>query len=164
MAPPLAFFNLGFPEILIILGVGLLIFGEKLPQVVRSVGKSWGQLKSELDQAKRSVERELEEAAREADVTAVVKQPPPPNEPVAAPPCAPRSPPAGPLLPFDAAEAKAPPPAETAAIESGPEAESDVPPEDIAARPCAPETTEKSKLNAENEPEQTKSAEGRQES
>jgi len=45
-------FNLGIPEVLVILGVALLIFGpKKLPELGRSLGKGLRNFKDSLTQA-----------------------------------------------------------------------------------------------------------------
>lgn len=43
--------NIGFPELMIILCIGLLLFGNKLPQVGRSLGKSLVEFKKGLSDA-----------------------------------------------------------------------------------------------------------------
>jgi sec-independent protein translocase protein TatA len=60
----MAFFqNLGIPEILIISAVGLLLFGSRLPQVGRSLGRSIVQFKKGL----RDVQDEVDEAVDEPE-------------------------------------------------------------------------------------------------
>lgn len=55
--------GLGTTEIVIILVVGLLLFGSRLPQVGRSLGKSLTEFKRGL----RGIEDEIDSAEREAD-------------------------------------------------------------------------------------------------
>ncbi len=57
------FGNLGAPELLIILFVALLLFGGRLPDVARSLGRSFTQFKRGL----KDVEDEVESAGRELD-------------------------------------------------------------------------------------------------
>lgn len=68
--PPtlLAFFNLGGPEILLLIILGILLFGRKLPEVARSLGKATVEFKrgmggleeeiSETPQPRRAIEPE----------------------------------------------------------------------------------------------------------
>jgi sec-independent protein translocase protein TatA len=56
----LAIFNVGNTELLIILVIALLIFGSRLPSVMRSVGKSVTEFKRGLHE----VEDEVHEAGR----------------------------------------------------------------------------------------------------
>lgn len=50
--------NLGMPELLIILALGVLLFGSRLPQVGRSLGRTFIEFKKGL----RGFEDELEDA------------------------------------------------------------------------------------------------------
>ena len=56
--PALAFIqNLGFPELLVILVIVLLLFGAgRLPEIARSIGRSAGELKKGLKEAQRELE------------------------------------------------------------------------------------------------------------
>ena len=63
MNTPLAFFNLGGQEMVIIFLIVLLLFGaKKLPQLARGIGKSMGEFKK----AREDFEREI--TAAEHDV------------------------------------------------------------------------------------------------
>jgi sec-independent protein translocase protein TatA len=72
-------------EIAIVLVIGLLLFGSRLPQVGRSLGKSLAEFKRglrgfehEIDSAERAAEKELdEEERRKASGQAAL----PPSEP-----------------------------------------------------------------------------------
>jgi sec-independent protein translocase protein TatA len=51
--------NIGFPEMAVILGLGLLLFGRNLPSVGRSLGKSIVEFKKGL----KGIEEEVEDAS-----------------------------------------------------------------------------------------------------
>jgi sec-independent protein translocase protein TatA len=55
--------NLGVPELLIILTIGVLLFGKRLPEVGRSLGKGIVEFKKGL----KGVEDDVEEASRRPD-------------------------------------------------------------------------------------------------
>ena len=59
--PILAFmpFNIGFPELMVILVLGVLLFGKRLPEVGRSLGKGIVEFKKGI----RGVEDEIDEAS-----------------------------------------------------------------------------------------------------
>lgn len=63
-------FNIGPLELFIILLVALLIFGSKLPQVARQVGKSITEFKRNVQQAGDEVRRELERSVEEPPAAA----------------------------------------------------------------------------------------------
>tara|TARA_B100000315_G_scaffold219753_1_gene221884 strand:+ start:351 stop:539 length:189 start_codon:yes stop_codon:yes gene_type:complete len=51
--------NVGFPELLIVLFIVLLLFGAgKLPEVARSIGKSFKELKKGVKEIEKSVSDE----------------------------------------------------------------------------------------------------------
>lgn len=50
--------NIGFPELMLILGLGVLLFGRNLPSVGRSLGKSIVEFKKGL----RGIEEEIDDA------------------------------------------------------------------------------------------------------
>jgi sec-independent protein translocase protein TatA len=58
--PLLGFFlqNIGFPELALILGLGVLFFGRNLPSVGRSLGKSIVEFKKGL----KGIEEEIDDA------------------------------------------------------------------------------------------------------
>ena len=58
--------GLGTPEILLILGILLLLFGStRLPQLARGMGKSISEFKKGISEAGKEDERELAEKRRE---------------------------------------------------------------------------------------------------
>lgn len=57
--------NLGFFEMAVILGIGLLLFGRNLPQVGRSLGKTFVEFKKGL----RGIEDEMDEAVNRPSST-----------------------------------------------------------------------------------------------
>jgi sec-independent protein translocase protein TatA len=46
---PFAFFNLGSAEIVVLLVIGLLLFGNRLPELARNLGKTVQQFRKEAD-------------------------------------------------------------------------------------------------------------------
>lgn len=65
----LGFLNLGWPEILIILVVALLIFGPKrLPEIGSSIGKTLRKLRSSQEEAQEKIREELEIDEIEKDI------------------------------------------------------------------------------------------------
>ncbi len=64
MQPTFLFFSLGTTEMLVLGILGLLLFGRRLPEVGRSLGKSFVEFKSGLNDMKaelRDVDRLVEE-------------------------------------------------------------------------------------------------------
>lgn len=55
------FGNIGFPELLIILAIALLIFGpKKLPEVGRSIGRALREFRKTSDEIKGKIEEEIQ--------------------------------------------------------------------------------------------------------
>lgn len=55
------FGNIGFPELLIILAIALLIFGpKKLPEVGRSIGRALREFRKTSDEIKEKIEEEIQ--------------------------------------------------------------------------------------------------------
>lgn len=78
--------ELGSGEILLILIVALLIYGGRLPEVARAIGKSVGELKRGLTETKDVVTRELDPKL-DAPVDLGIDEPP--REVMRAPPAPP---------------------------------------------------------------------------
>jgi len=96
--PPLAIFDIGGPEVLLIMLVALLLFGsQRLPDLARSLGKSIREFKK----ATAGLEEEFRRAME-------APPPPPPRPPAAA--TVPTSPAAPASAPAGAAPASTPPP------------------------------------------------------
>jgi sec-independent protein translocase protein TatA len=53
-------FGLGAPEVLLLLFIGLLLFGKRLPDLARSVGRTFVEVRKGV----QSVDDELQSAAR----------------------------------------------------------------------------------------------------
>ena len=70
---PLAFFNLGAPEVIVILIVALLLFGHRLPQVARAAGRSVVEFKRGLrdveDEVEKNEKSEKSEKAEKSEKT-----------------------------------------------------------------------------------------------
>lgn len=57
------FGNIGFPELLVIMIIALLIFGpKKLPEVGRSLGKALREFRKTSDEIKEKIEEEIQAA------------------------------------------------------------------------------------------------------
>jgi sec-independent protein translocase protein TatA len=64
--------NIGFPELMVIFVVALLVFGPKrLPELGRSLGRGIAEFRKASTDLKTSIEREIESA--EADVSIAPK-------------------------------------------------------------------------------------------
>lgn len=67
---PLGFLqNIGWPELLIILAIVLLIFGNRLPGIGRSLGRSLMEFKSGLKEGKEDVEKKNDKSEQTAQKT-----------------------------------------------------------------------------------------------
>jgi len=55
------FGNIGFPELLLLLVIALLVFGpKKLPEVGRSIGKALREFRRTSDEIKEKIEEEIQ--------------------------------------------------------------------------------------------------------
>jgi TatA/E family protein of Tat protein translocase len=63
------FGSIGFPEIILILVVALLIFGpKKLPEFAKTVGKALREFRRTVNEAKSTIEEEIEKADETGDL------------------------------------------------------------------------------------------------
>lgn len=61
-------FNIGFPELLLILVVALLVIGpSKLPELARTMGKAFGQFRRMADDVRDTFERETSLEEKETE-------------------------------------------------------------------------------------------------
>jgi sec-independent protein translocase protein TatA len=61
--------NIGFPELMVIFVVALLVFGPKrLPELGRSLGRGIAEFRKASTELKSSIEREIESAEAEASI------------------------------------------------------------------------------------------------
>jgi sec-independent protein translocase protein TatA len=68
------FGNIGFPELLAILALALLVFGpKKLPEVGRSIGKALREFRKTSDEIKDRIEEEIQ-ASELKDIEAEIKK------------------------------------------------------------------------------------------
>src|SRR5512140_1321396 len=80
--------SLGFPELLLIFAVALIVFGpRKLPEIGRTLGKALGEFRKATDELKNSIEREVraDELKRLASTTLSVSRAEPVAEAVTTP-------------------------------------------------------------------------------
>ena len=77
--------NIGFPELIVIFVVALLVFGpRRLPELGRSLGKGLAEFRRASTDLKNSIEREIESAEVESAkvVQPVAEKPSAPSNPV----------------------------------------------------------------------------------
>lgn len=62
-------FGIGLPELLLILVLGLLVLGpQRLPEVARTVGRLYGQLRRASEEFQRTIRLDLEALDRQEDI------------------------------------------------------------------------------------------------
>jgi sec-independent protein translocase protein TatA len=79
MTPLFAFFNLGTPEILILLVIGVLLFGRRLPEVGRYLGKGIVEFKKGLKGLEDEVDTGINNSTPPARQEPALEQPRPPQ-------------------------------------------------------------------------------------
>jgi len=55
----LAFGSIGWAEIIVVLIIALIIFGKRLPEVARSLGRSINEFKKGMQETKDDIEKEV---------------------------------------------------------------------------------------------------------
>src|SRR5438874_11727110 len=75
MAPLFGFFNLGTQELLILMVIGVLLFGRKLPEVGRYLGKGIVEFKKGM----KGLEDEIDSSASARPEAPALEQPRPPQ-------------------------------------------------------------------------------------
>ncbi len=91
MAFPLAFFDIGGPELMVVLFIFLLLFGaNKLPELAKGMGKSIREFKKAANGVEEEFKRALEEEDRPKPAVkptaTIAQQPAAPEKPASPPP------------------------------------------------------------------------------
>ena len=91
------FGSIGFPELLLIFIVALLLFGpKKLPEIGKTLGRSMAEFKKATNDLKRTFEEEVEAVNREVEKPAAAPdKPADPSSEIPHDPYTPHEPPAG---------------------------------------------------------------------
>ncbi len=62
-------FGVGLPELLVIMVLGLLVLGpQRLPEVARTIGRLYGQLRRASEEFQRTIRQDLAALERQEDV------------------------------------------------------------------------------------------------
>ncbi|MEX5285547.1 twin-arginine translocase TatA/TatE family subunit [Selenomonas sputigena] len=84
-------FNLGFPELILIFVIALVVFGPgKLPEIGRAVGKGLSEFKKATNSLMSDVNKPLENSAPPQSVQPPPAQPPAGQQPLASEPAPPQ--------------------------------------------------------------------------
>ncbi|HVT46120.1 MAG TPA: Sec-independent protein translocase protein TatB [Thermoanaerobaculia bacterium] len=76
------FGSIGFPELLLIFGVALIVFGpRRLPEIGKTVGKALGEFRRATHDLKSTLEEEVRVEERKAIFPTPQPPSPPPSEP-----------------------------------------------------------------------------------
>lgn len=68
-------FGMGYQELLIVMVVVLVLFGgEKIPELMRGIGKGVSEFKNGVEEAKRPITEALESEVRRADAERAAKK------------------------------------------------------------------------------------------
>ena len=86
---PIAFLDIGFPELCVLAFVGLALYGGRLPEVMRSLGAAYRKLRNSVE----SLTRETSDVGRDVQRQMPrIYEPQPPKDPAALPKKPPTSP------------------------------------------------------------------------
>ncbi|MBL8767715.1 MAG: twin-arginine translocase TatA/TatE family subunit [Planctomycetes bacterium] len=101
VVPHLAFLDIGFQEAFLICVVALLLFGGKLPDVMRQVGRTVGELKRQAQRLTRDLHSEIDRPSLkiEPPKAAIAREPKYPAGPTALPTDSASTTPAAPASP-----------------------------------------------------------------
>jgi Tat protein translocase TatB subunit len=61
--------NIGTFELLVILILALLLYGKRLPEITRALGKGYREFRDNFNGVRKDIERQINEAALEEDIS-----------------------------------------------------------------------------------------------